>query len=111
MTGYPVRESEVIDCFVICMQLRRPSGEEGEEQEEEDRCVSVIANLLLALQRGTRRDRVAAKFVENEFEKCDRLLEIYLRLIQHVQAEEVRPCITRVSIRSEHCSSCHGALI
>lgn len=29
------------------------------------------------LGRGSRRDRVAAKFVESEFEKIDRLMEIY----------------------------------
>lgn len=73
------------------LQLKRPPGEEGEEQEEEERCVSVVANLLLALQRGSRRDRVAAKFVENEFEKCDRLAEIYLRMAARIRAEEVTP--------------------
>lgn len=38
----------------------------------------------------TRRDRVAAKFVENEFEKCDRLMEIYFRYEARVIAEEAR---------------------
>ena len=33
--------------------------------------------LLQNLGRGSRRDRVAAKFVESEFEKVDRLMEIY----------------------------------
>lgn len=37
-----------------------------------------------------RRDRVAAKFVEAEFEKCDRLLEAYLRHEGRVAAEEER---------------------
>ena len=72
------------------VQLKRPPGEEGEDQEEEERCVSIVANLFLGLQRGSRRDRVAAKFVENEFEKCDRLAEVYLRLVAQVRAEEVR---------------------
>ena len=71
------------------VQVKRPAGEEGEEAEEEERCVSITANLLLALQRGSRRDRVASKFVENEFEKCDRLMEIYLRLVSRVRDEEV----------------------
>lgn len=35
------------------------------------------AQLLQNLGRGSRRDRVAAKFVESEFEKVDRLMEIY----------------------------------
>ena len=38
----------------------------------------------------SRRDRVAAKFVEAEFEKCDRLMEIYARYEGRVAAEETR---------------------
>ena len=38
----------------------------------------------------SRRDRVAAKFVENEFEKCDRLMEVYFRYEARVAAEEAR---------------------
>ena len=38
----------------------------------------------------SRRDRVAAKFVENEFEKCDRLMEVYFRYEAQVAAEEAR---------------------
>ncbi len=37
-----------------------------------------------------RRDRVAAKFVENEFEKCDRLMELYFRYEERVLNEEAR---------------------
>ena len=39
--------------------------------------LTVISNLLGELEKGAGYDRVAAKFVENEFEKCDRLLEAY----------------------------------
>ena len=42
------------------------------------------------LARGSRRDRVAAKFVENEFEKVDRLMELYERYEGRVLAEERR---------------------
>lgn len=42
------------------------------------------------LARGSRRDRVAAKFVENEFEKVDRLMELYGRYGARVAAEERR---------------------
>ena len=42
------------------------------------------------LARGSRRDRVAAKFVENEFEKVDRLMELYGRYGARVVAEERR---------------------
>lgn len=31
------------------------------------------------LSRGAKRDRIAGKFVENEYEKCDRLMEIFFR--------------------------------
>lgn len=37
-----------------------------------------------------KRDRVAAKFVEAEFEKCDRLLEVYFRYAARVSAGEQR---------------------
>jgi beta-catenin-like protein 1 len=33
---------------------------------------------------------VAAKFVEAEFEKCDRLMELYFRYEARVAAEEAR---------------------
>lgn len=49
-----------------------------------------LATLRRALHVQSRRDRVAAKFVENEFEKCDRLMELYLRYEGRVAAEEAR---------------------
>jgi beta-catenin-like protein 1 len=45
--------------------------------EEEERCMSLVCNLLSDVTTEARRARVAAKFAENEFEKCDRLMEIY----------------------------------
>ena len=54
-------------------------GERDVEVEVEERAVSTICNLFLGLSKGGRRDRLAAKFVENEFEKCDRLFELYHR--------------------------------
>ena len=69
--------------------MRKAQIDEGTEEEEEACCVSIVCNLLLGLQRGSRRDRVAAKFVENEFEKCDRLLEIFTRRSARVAAAEV----------------------
>ena len=42
------------------------------------------------LARGSRRDRVAAKFVENEFEKVDRLMELHGRYTTRVATEERR---------------------
>ena len=31
------------------------------------------------LTRGSRRERIIGKFIENEFEKVDRLMELYMR--------------------------------
>ena len=70
-------------------QVKRRKGEDAEEAEEEERALSTIANLFQGLSRGSRRDRLAAKFVENEFEKCDRLMELYNRYSRRVQAAEV----------------------
>lgn len=77
--------SEIHDCETRLhpvfpkLQVKRRKGEDAEEAEEEERALSTIANLFQGLSRGGRRDRLAAKFVENEFEKCDRLLELYSR--------------------------------
>lgn len=73
------------------MQVKRRKREEAEEAEEEERALSVIANLFQGLARGSRRDRLAAKFVESEFEKCDRLMELYIRYHSRVQLAEVSP--------------------
>lgn len=72
------------------LQIKHKRGEESTEQEEEEHTVSVISNLFQGLSRGSRRDRVAAKFVENEFEKCDRLMELYNRYLTKVVAEQVK---------------------
>jgi beta-catenin-like protein 1 len=48
----------------------------------EERCVSIISNLFYGLAaKGDRRQRLAAKFVEAEFEKCDRLLEVFFKWV------------------------------
>lgn len=51
--------------------------------------MSIISSLLNNLARGSRRDRVCSKFVENEFEKCDHIMELYTRYDARVRAEEV----------------------
>lgn len=58
------------------------AGERDVEAEVEERCVSLVASLFTNVgPKGGRRERVGAKFVENEFEKADRLLEIYSRCV------------------------------
>ena len=57
-----------------------PSGGHDVETEVEERSISIVFNLLQNQgPKGGRRERVAAKFVEAEFEKCDRLMELYFR--------------------------------
>ena len=87
--------------------MQQSKDEGGAEAEGEERVVSIVSSLMQGLARGSRRDRVAAKFVENEFEKCDRLMELYTRYTRRVRAEEVshspasnqallhQPCIAR----------------
>ncbi|CAN4083705.1 unnamed protein product [Withania somnifera] len=40
--------------------------------------------------RGSRRDRLLSKFVENEYEKIDRLMELYMRYSNRVKLEADR---------------------
>ncbi|KAK4764916.1 hypothetical protein SAY86_026006 [Trapa natans] len=42
------------------------------------------------ISRGSRRDRLLSKFVENECEKIDRLMELYIRYSDRVKAESER---------------------
>lgn len=39
----------------------------------------LLAVISAGILRGSRRDRLLSKFVENEFEKIDRLMELYMR--------------------------------
>lgn len=41
--------------------------------------ISILYNILGGVTRGSRRDRLLSKFVENECEKIDRLMEFYIR--------------------------------
>ena len=59
------------------------------DAEVEERCISIISSLFQGLPRGSKRDRVSSKFVENEFEKCDRLMEIFARYHQRVEVQQV----------------------
>lgn len=81
----------------LCEQVKRRKGEDAEEFEEEERALSTIANLFQGLSRGSRRDRLAAKFVENEFEKCDRLLELYSRYHHRDRAAQVTYDSSRIT--------------
>lgn len=55
------------------------------------RCILTLwAGLSPCSSPQSRHDRVAAKFVEAEFEKCDRLVELFFRYEARVAAEEAR---------------------
>ncbi|KAL4384715.1 hypothetical protein GQ457_15G015530 [Hibiscus cannabinus] len=60
------------------------------EEELEERLVSLIASLFSGILRGSRRERLLSKFVENECEKIDRLMELYIRYSDRVNAETQR---------------------
>jgi hypothetical protein len=63
-------------------KVKGPAGEHDVDAQVEERCVSIISNLFYGLAaKGERRQRLAAKFVEAEFEKCDRLLEVYFKWV------------------------------
>ncbi|GMH44993.1 hypothetical protein BSKO_12950 [Bryopsis sp. KO-2023] len=78
--------------FSLFMARSRLSEKKDREkdQQAEEMLVTIIANLFQEIMKGSRRDRVAAKFVENEFEKCDRLMEIYFSYNARLGAEEAR---------------------
>lgn len=85
--------------FGICMgKLKILQGDKKKikrhlevyEEEEEVRCVSIIANLFICLEDESSRDRLLAKFVESEYEKCDRVIEIMIKYAARVSSEEHR---------------------
>jgi len=59
-----------------------------EKRDEEARATSLLGSLFMGLGRGSRRDRLGAKFVENEFEKIDRLLELFVKYDEEVAEAE-----------------------
>ncbi|OVA00391.1 hypothetical protein BVC80_1181g6 [Macleaya cordata] len=51
---------------------------------------SKLFSFLCGILRGSRRERLLSKFVENECEKIDRLMELYMRYSDRVKAETER---------------------
>ncbi|CAA0381125.1 unnamed protein product [Arabidopsis thaliana] len=70
--------------------LNKRIKRERYKEELEERVISLIASLFAGILRGSRRDRLLSKFVENEFEKIDRLMELYLRYSDRVRSEAER---------------------
>ncbi|KAF2290545.1 hypothetical protein GH714_014349 [Hevea brasiliensis] len=51
---------------------------------------TAFAAFMGGILRGSRRDRLLSKFVENECEKIDRLMELYIRYSDRVKVETER---------------------
>lgn len=53
--------------------------------EHEEHVVSIIASMLRNC-KGAQRQRMLAKFTENDYEKVDRLIELHLKYLEKVDA-------------------------
>ncbi|RVW18506.1 Beta-catenin-like protein 1 [Vitis vinifera] len=76
--------------FVSKIPMSKKNKKERYQEELEERIISLIASLFGGILRGSRRDRLLSKFVENECEKIDRLMELYIRYLDRVKAETKR---------------------
>ncbi|KAK6256123.1 hypothetical protein SCA6_017428 [Theobroma cacao] len=85
MTKYPPACERFVD-----IPMSKKNKKERYQEELEERLVSLIASLFGGILRGSRRERLLSKFVENECEKIDRLMELYIRYSDRVKAETQR---------------------
>ncbi|KAM5558328.1 hypothetical protein ABKV19_020169 [Rosa sericea] len=76
--------------FMGKVPVNKNEKKERYHEELEERIVSLIASLFGGIMRGSRRERLLSKFVENECEKIDRLMELYMRYSNRVKAETDR---------------------
>ncbi|KAL0744992.1 hypothetical protein Bca101_100834 [Brassica carinata] len=75
--------------------LNKRIKRERYKEELEERVISLVASLFgkettEICSLGSRRDRLLSKFVENEYEKIDRLMELYIRYSDRVRSEAER---------------------
>ncbi|KAK9117965.1 hypothetical protein Scep_016058 [Stephania cephalantha] len=70
--------------------MSKKNKKESHQEELEERIISLVASLFGGILRGSRRERLLSKFVENECEKVDRLMELYMRYSDRVKAESER---------------------
>lgn len=98
MTNYPPACERFVDvmglktafpAFMGKLPLSKKNKKRYKEELEE-RLVSLVASLFGGILRGSRRDRLLSKFVENECEKIDRLMELYMRYSNRVKLETER---------------------
>lgn len=99
MTKYPPACERFVDVlglktafatFMGKIPQYRKNKKERYQEDLEERIISLIASLFDGISRGSRRDRLLSKFVENEYEKIDRLVELYVRYADRVKAEMER---------------------
>ncbi|KAL8532250.1 hypothetical protein ACS0TY_008743 [Phlomoides rotata] len=99
MTNYPPACERFIDvmglktafpAFMGKIPLSKKNKKKWSSEEYEERLISLIASLFGGILRGSRRERLLSKFVENECEKIDRLMELYMRYSNRVKAEDER---------------------
>ncbi|PKI54441.1 beta-catenin-like protein 1 [Punica granatum] len=99
MTKYPPACERFVDvlglktafaAFMGKIPLNKRNKRERYQEELEERIVSLVASLFDGISRGSRRERLLSKFVENECEKIDRLMELYVRYSDRVKAETER---------------------
>lgn len=96
MTKYPPACERFVDvlglktvfaAFMGKIPISKKNKKESYQEELEERLISLIASLFDGIARGSRRDRLLSKFVENECEKIDRLMELYMRYADRVRVE------------------------
>ncbi|KAK6927797.1 Beta-catenin-like protein 1, N-terminal [Dillenia turbinata] len=85
MTNYPPACERFVD-----IPISKKNKKERYQEDLEERIISLIASLFGGILRGSRRERLLSKFVENECEKIDRLMELYMRYSDRVKAESER---------------------
>ncbi|XP_047972409.1 beta-catenin-like protein 1 [Salvia hispanica] len=99
MTNYPPACERFIDvmglktafpAFMGKVPLSKKNKKKQSKEELEERLLSLIASLFGGILRGSRRERLLSKFVENECEKIDRLMELYMRYSDRVKEETER---------------------
>lgn len=99
MTKYPPACERFVDvlglktafaAFMGKIPVNKRNKKERYQEELEERLVSLIASLFGGILRGSRRERLLSKFVENECEKIDRLMELYMRYSDRVKVETER---------------------
>ncbi|CAL5020400.1 unnamed protein product [Urochloa decumbens] len=76
--------------FMGKIPVNKKNKKERYQEELEERIISIIASLFGGITKGSRRMRLLGKFVENECEKIDRLMEFYTRYSDRVKEETER---------------------